>query len=96
MDKSSELDCYLYFMWNRWNAWENDRVFGEKASVPYFDEQQNDFVIGSNKNPLNHFWNKWTHLLNKYGIGAPAAFYSELSSDNRRKLVDAAVNYYNS
>lgn len=96
MDKSSELDCYLYYMWNKWNAWENDKIFGERASWAYFEPECGDFVIGSSQNPANHFWNKWVKLHNKYGAGAPAVFYSELSSGYRRKLVEAAVKYYNS
>ena len=27
MDKSSELDCYLYFMWNKWNEEECETIF---------------------------------------------------------------------
>ena len=29
MDKSSTLDCYLYFMWNRWNEEECKGIFGD-------------------------------------------------------------------
>lgn len=31
MDKSSELDCYLFYMWNRWDSSECDAVFGFKS-----------------------------------------------------------------
>ncbi len=96
MDKTSPLDCYLYYMWNAWDSTENDKVFGECASEPMEDPNNpGQIVIGGDFNPLNHFWNKWCYLYKKYGAGAPAVFYSELSSGNRNKLVEAAIKYYN-
>lgn len=95
MDKSSELDCYLYYMWNQWDAWENDKVFGECASQTSIDPETGEAVIGGTHNAANHFWNKWVHINRKYGAGAPAVFYSELSSGWRRKLVEAAIKHYN-
>lgn len=29
MDKKSELDCYLYFMWNHWSMGVCVQLFGE-------------------------------------------------------------------
>ncbi len=29
MNKESELDCYLYYMWNQWNNSTCVRIFGE-------------------------------------------------------------------
>lgn len=29
MDKSSELDCYLFFMWNTWSYGDCISIFGE-------------------------------------------------------------------
>lgn len=95
MDKSSELDCYLYFMWNQWDSKWNDIVFHESANVPMQDPQTGDMVVGGTFNCANHFWNKWCYLNSKYHAGAPAVFYSELSPNYRRQLVDAAVKFYN-
>lgn len=96
MDKTSELDCFLYYMWNAWDCWENDKVFGECASEAVEDPNNpGQMVVGSDLNPANHFWNKWCYLNRKYHARAPAVFYSELSAKNRRKIVDAAIKHYN-
>lgn len=48
MDKTSELDCFLYYMWNAWDCWENDKVFGECASEAVEDPNNpGQMVVGS-------------------------------------------------
>lgn len=29
MNKKSDLDCYLYYMWNAWSGYECEEIFGE-------------------------------------------------------------------
>lgn len=76
MNKKSELDCYLYFMWNEWSLEIAVEIFGESLG--------------------NHLWGKWDNMCwNCDFDGAPAKFYSNLDSDNRRVLVEYAISYYN-
>lgn len=95
MDKNSVLDCYLYYMWNAWDCYENDKVFGENASKATPDPETGQMTVGGTWNVENHLWNKWCRLNDEYGVGAPAAFYCQLSSHYRETIVTAAVNYYN-
>lgn len=41
-----------------------------------------------------HFWGKWCAIFKENKRGAAEIFYSELSLDNRRKLVERACEIY--
>lgn len=95
MDKKSPIDCFLYFMWNRYDALTNDIIFHERASEPTFDTISGQMIIGATINIQNHIWNMWCAIHDKYRAGAPAVFYAELDYDNRKKIVEYAIKYYN-
>ncbi len=42
-----------------------------------------------------HFWEKWCGIYHENRRGAAEIFYAELSTDNRRKLVERACEVYN-
>lgn len=42
-----------------------------------------------------HFWEKWCGIFQENKRGAAEIFYSGLSLDNRRKLVNRACEVYN-
>lgn len=76
MKKESELECYLYFMWNDFCDYYCKKIFGEKEGT----YRWNDFVSCSCRNGRE---------------GAAATFYQELTENEREKLVQFAVKYYN-
>ena len=68
------------FFFYMWNAWNE----AECATV-----FMNSSCIWT------HFWNKWTHYVNRYGpSNAIPTFYAELSDDNRDLLVKRALEVY--
>lgn len=82
MNKNSELDCFLYYMWNEWSLGVCQTICPNSY----------DPVYGS------HLWRVWVNARNKCNgspVGAAAQFYADLDSDTRRKIVDAAVHHYN-
>ena len=54
-------------------------------------EEECKIVFG---NMSGHFWEKWCSFCNKTASGAAEKFYSNLSDDNRRLLVERAVALY--
>lgn len=76
MKKNSELECFLYYMWNAFNYDKCIQIFGE--------------YLG------NHIINKWVGYIEQCGAeGAPALLYANIDDDCRKKLVEAAITYYN-
>lgn len=76
MKKESELECYLYFMWNDFCDYYCNKIFGEKEGRILYN------IYLSCCDRCHH-------------EGAAATFYQELSENEREKLVQFAVKYYN-
>lgn len=51
MDKTSELECYLYFMWNAWSKQACKEIFSESCYehlwLKWMDLAQSDGMIGA-------------------------------------------------
>lgn len=48
MDKSSELDCYLYFMWNAWSARMCAEIFAGTCHGHLWDKWESiEKVVGA-------------------------------------------------
>lgn len=81
MNKNSELDCYLYWMWN---VWSEDVC--EKMWPNWYDP-----IYG------NYMWGKWMNscqICGGDGVGAAARFYAQVDDAIRRRIVEAAKAYY--
>ena len=59
----------------------------------YFGSKEECAIVFSYMS--DHFWSKWCAIFKENSHGAAERFYAELSTDNRKKLVDRACEVYN-
>lgn len=57
----------------------------------FWEREECNLVFGRES---EHFWQKWCHYAEPSAAGAAEKFYSALSVNNRRKLVDRACTVY--
>lgn len=82
MNRSSELECYLYFMWNVWS-----KEVCEEMYPCWYDPTYD-----------NYLWGKWCIAVEKSGgntVSAAAQFYADVDANIRKRLSEEAMSHYN-
>lgn len=80
MNKTSDLDCFLYWMWNVWN-----KDVCENLYPKWYDP-----IYG------NYLWGVWMKAVESSGNNchaAPAQFYANVDCNIRKRFVDVARQY---
>lgn len=68
------------FFYYMWNKWSEDEC---------------KIVFADSCGGYKHYWNKWVHYCNEYGVrSAVDCLYGDLDTGNRDKLVARAIECY--